>query len=92
MVNAVTATATPPEGPDVADEATVRSRSSLPRERGRLDKTVGPLGTPTGSSVFDDVYQRAFGEDAVTWQISLSNVSEYAITDIDVSDAVSPSM
>ena len=92
VVNAVTATATPPEGPDVADEATVEVTIIAPTGEGiTLDKTVGPLGTPTGSSVFDDVYQRAFGEDAVTWQISLSNVSEYAIDDIDFSDAVSPS-
>ena len=57
----------------------------------KIDKLAGPLGTAAGSADFVESYGRADGETEVTWQITLTNLTDYSLFDIVLGDDVSPS-
>jgi LPXTG-motif cell wall-anchored protein len=91
--NTVTATAEDNEGNEAnaSDDASVAIEPPPPGTPLAIDKLVGPLGTPAGSSLFVDPYTRASDETEVTWQITLTNDSDDPIYDITLTDDAAPS-
>lgn len=55
-----------------------------------IEKLAGPLGTPPGDAAFVNVYNRASDETSVTWQVSVKNLTDYLLLDIDFTDLATP--
>lgn len=91
VLNTITATGTPPIGPDVTDKDDVPVTIEIPAGLLTIDKLVGPLGSTVDSSGFVDEFFVAKGYDGdVTWKVTVANPTAYTVHNLFLDDAIAP--
>lgn len=92
VLNTVTATATASNGEDVSDQDSAATRIVPPPTDGSLaiDKLAGPFGSEAGDNAFVDLYTRAPGDEAVTWQITITNQTDHRLSNVAFTDPATP--
>jgi uncharacterized repeat protein (TIGR01451 family)/LPXTG-motif cell wall-anchored protein len=91
VLNTVTATGTPPAGPDVSDNDDVPVTIVLPDGLLAIDKMVGPLGSTADSTEFVEEYFVSKGYDGdVTWKVTIINPTDFTVHNLSLDDIVAP--
>jgi uncharacterized repeat protein (TIGR01451 family)/LPXTG-motif cell wall-anchored protein len=91
VLNTITATGTPPIGPNVTDNDDVPVTIEIPAGLLAIDKLVGPLGSTVDSTGFVEEFFVAKGYDGdVTWKVTVTNPTAYTVHNLFLDDLVAP--
>lgn len=91
VVNTITATGTPPVGPDVTDKDDVPVTIEIPAGFLTIDKMVGPLGSAVDSTQFvDELFVPSGYDGDVTWKVTVTNPTAYTVGDLLLDDIIAP--